>query len=599
MEKKARLRKQGLTACLLLVIVAAGAGFRFYDLNKVEPFIADEAVYVLEARYLYSMVDLTRQSLLLKAEEKKTGEDLWKREKEAERFTNEVEGKSPWFARPGHLYLLCLAMKIFGRDSVIVGPVVSAFFGTLCIPLIFLLGRRLYGNTAGLLGAAFFSLSGVQVLYSRSGLTEQDSLFFLLLALLFYVNDRTSQPDRKWFSLILSGFFMGISFVVHYRIVTYMVALAALELPFWLRWRKEALLYALKRAAVLLGFFSLPLLLTELPYYLVMLAVHMVLKTALPFQTYFEQLIGQALYLVLAYRDAPATGIRLENFLTYPYLIWKMEGPALALALLPAALVILRYRKREDWILTALIVVPYVMCALFNPRARYLSGFLPFIGLMIGAAVQRLLEKGRSAELRWPRPAAAAAVALLLGFGALYSYRAALPKTSYAHAIDFIRSHQEGPPKHLASLPVVSQVFCGVRNVPSEWPSSIEELRAYYDQGYRYFMMDFVKDVIDLVMGMLNLPAKGPKFEKYKQRMDVMNRVEERTTPVFTCHNIHLDKIYNLFEVNQHFSQTLLYFREIQNNPKVQVIRVYDLKDFFEPETDKRQTSDGADGRQE
>ena len=101
------------------------------------------------------------------------------------------------------------------------------------------------------MGVAFFSLSGVQVIYSRSGLTEQDSLFFFLLALLFYVNDRTAQPDRKWWSLILSGFFIGVSFVVHYRMVTYMVAVAALELPFWLRWRREAILYALKRAAMI------------------------------------------------------------------------------------------------------------------------------------------------------------------------------------------------------------------------------------------------------------------------------------------------------------------------------------------------------------
>ena len=297
------------------------------------------------------------------------------------------------------------------------GPVVSAFFGTLCIPLIFLLGRKLYGNTAGLLGAAFFSLSGVQVIYSRSGLTEQDSLFFFLLAVLFYVNDRTAQPDRKWWSLILSGFFVGVSFVVHYRMVTYMVAVAVLELPFWLRWRREALLYALKRAAILVGFASLPVLLTELPYYFVMLVVHMFLKAKLPFQTYFEQLMGQAVYLVLTYKDAPNTGMRLDNFLTYPYLIWKMEGPAFAIGLIPAALVILWHRKKEDFLPTVLIVVPFLMCTLFNPRARYLSGFLPFLGLMIGAAIQRLREEDRFAGLRWPRPVAAAAVVLILAFG--------------------------------------------------------------------------------------------------------------------------------------------------------------------------------------
>jgi len=584
MDKKESRKTKRLTVLMLLVIVATGAFVRFHNVHKVEPFVADEAIYVLEARYLYSIVESTWQSLRLKAEEQKTGEDLWNRQKEAERFTEDIKGQPPWFARPGHLYLVCLAMMIFGPDSVIVGPVVSAFFGTLCIPLMFLLGRKLYGNTAGLLGSAFFSLSAVQVIYSRSGLTEQDSLFFFLLALLFYVNDRTAQPGRKWWSLILSGFFIGVSFVVHYRMVTYMVAVAVLELPFWLRWRREALLYALKRAAILLGFASLPVLLTELPYYFVMLVVHMFMKARLPFQTYFEQLMGQAVYLVLAYKDAPNTGLRLENFLTYPYLIWKMEGPAFAIGLIPAAFVILWHRRKEDLLTTVLIVVPFLMCTLFNPRARYLSGFLPFLGLMIAAAIQRVREEDRFAGLRWPRPVAAAAVVLILSFGAIYSYRAAMPKTSYAHCIDFIRTHLDGQPKHLATLTVVSQVFCGVENVPSEWPSSEEELRELYDQGHRYFIIDFVKDVIDRVMVMLNLPAKGPKFEKFKQRIDVMNRIEERTTPVFTCDNLHLDKIYNVFEVNQQFSQTLQYLREGRNNPEGRVIRVYDLKDFFESE---------------
>jgi uncharacterized membrane protein len=180
MEKREGRIQKRLTVLLLLVIVSAGAVFRFYHIQHVEPFIADEAIYLLEARYLYSIVELSWKSLRLKAEESKTGKDLWKREREAERFADGIEGRPPWFARPGHLYLLCMAMMIFGPKSLIVGPVVSAFFGTLCIPLLFLLGRKLYGNTAGLLASAFFSLSGVQVLYSRSGLTEQDSLFFFL-----------------------------------------------------------------------------------------------------------------------------------------------------------------------------------------------------------------------------------------------------------------------------------------------------------------------------------------------------------------------------------------------------------------------------------
>jgi len=76
MDKKESRKTKRLTVLMLLVIVAIGAVFRFHNVHQVEPFLADEAIYVLEARYLYSIVESTRQSLQLKAEERKTGEDL-------------------------------------------------------------------------------------------------------------------------------------------------------------------------------------------------------------------------------------------------------------------------------------------------------------------------------------------------------------------------------------------------------------------------------------------------------------------------------------------------------------------------------------------
>ncbi len=572
------------TVVLLVVVTAVGAGLRFHRVTEIEPFIADETIYYLEAKYLYSLAETAWESLQRKAEERRTGKDLWKREVEARRFKEGLAGRPPWFARPGHLYLLLAAMAVVGPDKVYVGPLVAATAGTLCIPLLFLLGRRLYGGTVGLLAAAFFALSAVQVHYARTGLTEQDSLAFFLVALLFYVKNRQGDPQRGWPSLALAGLFLGISFVVHYRMVIFIFSAFLLEIPYWTGRRQGGRRVAARRLAVLLCCAALPLLLTELPYYLVMLFVHFFFKATLPFQTYFEQLFGQAVWLVLTYIDAASTGVRLVNFLTYPYLLWQMEGAALPAVILLAAALLLLHRRRKDGFAAVLTLVPFLLCTLFNPRTRYLCGFLPFASLLVAAAVHRLWT-GEIPGPGLPRPAfraeAAVAVASVLACSGWHAVGECRSRASYSKAIAFVE--ERGELKHIATFAVVSQAYVGVRNVPTEWPASEEQLRRLYEQGYRYVVMDWLKDVIDVVMRRLHLAAKKEKFRVFQRRVDLMNRIEERTKPVFTCPNKHLEEVANIFEINQDFPQTLEWYRRIQGDRKVRTIRVYDLADYFAP----------------
>lgn len=568
---------------LLLAIVAAGAALRFSTIVEVEPFLADEAAYVLEARYIYSLLSAARQSIGLKLQEKRTGQDLWKKEREKRRFTEELEGKTPWYGRPGHLYLVGIAMAIAGPEKVYPGALVSAFFGTLCIVLVFVLGKRLYGTGTGLIAASLFALSAVEVLYSRSFLTEEDSLFFFLLAVLCYLSNRKAPSERTWGSLVASGFLMGVSFVVHYRMITYIFALWLMEIPFWLTKDLKGLRYATLRSLVLGAALLIPVALTELPYYAAMLFAHFALKTILPFATYVEQLVGQFLYLVSTYADSPVTGVATVNFLTYPFLLWTLEGAAVTLTLLAGMIgffVSLAKRKGlNECLPAALFLVPWLSCTLFNPRSRYLSGFLPFGIIMAAACLQRLLQHAFSPRWRLRGWLLAAGFAAILARGGIHALRVAEPKVSYGHAIAFI--HDRGARAHLATFPLISQVYSGVKSVPDLWPASEEELREAYAQGHRYLIVDFVKDVIDVVVGQFNLDKKGEKFAAFKRRVDLIDRIESTLSPVYTSPNRHIGKLYNLFEVNQHFSKTMEYARQIRSSARATTIRVYDLEEYF------------------
>jgi len=568
---------------LLLAIVAAGAALRFSNISEVEPFLADEAAYVLEARYIYSLLSAARESIRLKLQEKRTGQDLWKKEREKKRFTEDLEGKTPWYGRPGHLYLVCIAMAIAGPEKVYPGALVSAFFGTLCILLVFLLGQRLYGTGAGLIAAALFALSAVEVLYSRSFLTEEDSLFFFLLAVLCYLSNRKAPAERKWGSVAMCGLLLGVSFVVHYRMITYIFALWLLEVPFWLTKDLQALRYATLRSLVLGVGLLTPIGLTELPYYAAMLFAHFALKTTLPFTTYVEQLVGQFLYLVSTYADSPVTGVAAVNFLTYPFLLWTLEGAAVTIALLAGMIGffvgLAKRRGLNEYLPAALFLVPWLSCTLFNPRTRYLSGFLPFGIVMAAACLQRFLQHAFSSRGRLGGWLLAAGLAAILVRGGTHALRAAEPKVSYGQAIAFI--HERGPKAHLATFPLISQVYSGVKNVPDLWPASEEELREVYAQGHRYLVVDFVKDVIDVVVGQFNLDKKGEKFAAFRRRVDLIDRIESTLSPVYTCPNRHIGKLYNLFEVNQNFTRTIEYARQIRSSARATTIRVYDLEAYF------------------
>ncbi len=570
----------GGTVALLVAILVIGAVLRYYHLSEVEPFLADEAAYVLEARYIYSLLSTARQSLKLKREEIRTGKDVWKKDIEQQRFTQDLEGRVPWYARPGHLYLICLAMKLLGPDNLQAAATVSACFGTLSIVLVFILTNSLYGSIAGLVAAGLFSLSAVQVLYSRSFLTEQDSMFFFLLALLFYVSNRKAHPEQRWCSLVVAGLLMGVSFVIHYRMITYIAALWLLEAPFWCTTHLRSIRNAILRSLVLAGSILVPIVCTELPYYMAMLFTHFALKTTIPFNTYIEQLIGQFLYLVATYADSPATGIAAINVLTYPYLVWIIEGPLTCIALFGGIVFFsVRTKGFPKHLIVVLFLVPWVSCTLFNPRTRYLSGFLPFGLIMLGASVQGLRSSLPLSRSKLQALICTAALVALFASALSHAVRAIEPTTSYRKAIAFLK--ERGAHAHLATFPLLSQVYVGVRYVPDQLPSSEEELHEAYQHGYRYLIVDFVKDVIDVVVDQFHLDKKGEKFATFKRRIDLVDHIESTTPPVYTCPNLHIGKVYNLFEVNQHFTTTMAYARAVRSSEKAMTIRVYDLERYF------------------
>jgi 4-amino-4-deoxy-L-arabinose transferase-like glycosyltransferase len=98
-----------------------------------------------------------------------------------------------WFYHPTlSIYLLCLLAKVYSLFAPLtlarvhlLGRMNSAFWGTLSLPLLYLLGKRLYGRGAGIIAALFLAVTPIHVQVSHFFTPDIMLGFFLILTMYF------------------------------------------------------------------------------------------------------------------------------------------------------------------------------------------------------------------------------------------------------------------------------------------------------------------------------------------------------------------------------------------------------------------------------
>jgi 4-amino-4-deoxy-L-arabinose transferase-like glycosyltransferase len=83
-------------------------------------------------------------------------------------------------------YIQAGSINIFGRNGIGL-RMVPALFGTACVPLVYLIGRKFWGKVAGFTGAWLISVSHFNIHYSRLGLNNIESAFFMILFVLLFL----------------------------------------------------------------------------------------------------------------------------------------------------------------------------------------------------------------------------------------------------------------------------------------------------------------------------------------------------------------------------------------------------------------------------
>ncbi len=567
------------TAILLGLVLLVGGALRFNGLESRQPRISDEADYIMEARWISSLAHATLESLAVYRMERRSGKDIFKKGEQIQKIAGSVQGHAPYLARPGHVLLIALTMQ-FGMDPVLAGVWESAFFGLLTVFLLFFFARRFYGTRTGLVAALLLAVSAYHVWYSRTGFSEADTTFFLLLTLYLYVLGMEKDRSRYY---LFTGLSAGIGFLIHHRFALFLSMICLLEVFRFFRMRSSG---AAKRWVwqflTLLICFSIPALVIELLYHVAFIAFQAMGKP-LPCATYFSQLLVIFGYIRFNNLLPYAHFFAWSNFLTFPYLFWYMEGPLFCGLLAGGILTLAVRRKRAEGILALFFLAPLLFYSYKNANARFACSTLPFavlaIALFLEALVIRTQQQGRSS-----RNLAFIALGAVLIAQAWISLNKVREhdglEADWKSVMAYLQ--RSGNVKNISVYPHMSKLYLGeaASAIP---PDSVQGLKTLYEEGFTSFIL---VEFLDYYAERFNYPGIRDRLPSVRALIDsrrVSRGIHQQLEPVFTAPCDFCSSPLNILEINLNFRKSLAFMNKGEEN-NYKTIKVYDLKDFFLPE---------------
>jgi len=178
---------------VLAVILAIGAYLRIWNISHLFNVVHDydEGVYSLAARFM-------------------------------------LQGFQPYkdftLVHPPLFELALSAIyRIFGYNFMY-GKYFSVFLALLSIVLIFIIGKKLYHQSAGIVAALFFAVSPDMVYPGRRAVQESLGIFILLLAIYFAIEYFQKQ---KLVKIFICGIFLGLSIATKYIFIPSAIGILA------------------------------------------------------------------------------------------------------------------------------------------------------------------------------------------------------------------------------------------------------------------------------------------------------------------------------------------------------------------------------------
>ncbi len=196
-----------LTIVILLGIIILGAFFRFYNITEKGFFISDESFFAIVEKTLAITPSVLADGILHHRDNLGAyiQERLW-------------WGAQHTTARPGFIFPVAFLMMILGTHDY-VPFVFNALLGALTILLVYLLGMSIFKSEKIALAASFLlAISNYHIFYSRTGLAQVTTAFFLALSVLLYLNI-FNEKEIKFKNFFIIGLCWGYLLSTHQSVV--------------------------------------------------------------------------------------------------------------------------------------------------------------------------------------------------------------------------------------------------------------------------------------------------------------------------------------------------------------------------------------------
>jgi 4-amino-4-deoxy-L-arabinose transferase-like glycosyltransferase len=400
-----------------------------------------------------------------------------------------LTGKAIGTAKPTHALLIALSYRLLGvHDHAPLA--MNAAASVLAVAVLFVLTRRLFDPRVALVAAALLAISGYDIIYARSALSESDANLIFLLGVLLWWRSRESEPEsallrRPWLPGLLTGLVLGIGFTVNYRLSIYIATVVGIDLV--MVWRRQGW----RVSGIVAAAWGAGLLAAPVAWQLIGLVAERhgiaVFRSEITYRptTYFSEVIYQM------HEGRQST----LQFNPLPYLQWYVvrQGWPVTILLLAGFVYAIRERSPRWLVPAAFVAIPYAVYC-FAPLIvpRNLDTALPFAAILSAGAAMQLTELIQVRRLVLPT---LAVLTLLLSFlGADSAWALTGVRSGFALAARYVHRH------HSDGAIIVNEVMlfylndsgrgCDAPELPATDTSLATTLATVLHAGNRYAVID-------------------------------------------------------------------------------------------------------------
>lgn len=414
---------------LILLIVMFGTLIRNYNIENKGLFFYDEGIYVCSAKAKY----------LNFADKFGIKEKITEKEAVLKQHIGNVSPNFTTGSKVGFVFFVFLSFLLFGINAYS-SLIVSVFFGALTILLVYLIARRIYNENIALLSALILAVSSMHIMYSRCGLPQVTSIFFLFLGFYFYV---VFLGNKKYVYSVLCALTIGFAFTVHYNLL--------LMLPLFLFFEILRIFFVDKKENkkyIKLAAFTASLVLPVIFWQAVTTLDH-IFKLGFYPLTYFGEL--KISFTAIAEQAKN----KIDPFFSLFY-FQKMEGWIIFIFFIFGVISLIKKLRKNfnmtEFVLIVLALFPIAWYG-FYPHLRVLRSFSPVLPAMAIVVSYKIItfcfwEKIKS----FGKLLAVVFAAVILAIG-YFNFTPILElKSSYGEVVKYLYENNVGANGHSASL---------------------------------------------------------------------------------------------------------------------------------------------------